>query len=45
MTILDRLACALGIHDAAETRRLGFISIALCRRPWCARYVVRTGWR
>ena len=45
MTILDRLACAFGRHDAATTRHLGFIEIRLCRRPWCAWYVVRRGWR
>jgi hypothetical protein len=45
MTILSRLLCLCGLHDPTDTRRLGFIEVRLCRRPWCARYVVRTGWR
>jgi hypothetical protein len=45
MTILGRILCILGRHDdATETRRLGFVRLHLCRRPRCARYVVKRGW-
>ncbi|MES2210942.1 MAG: hypothetical protein V4515_12290 [Chloroflexota bacterium] len=46
LTWLGRIACLAGFHDdATETRRLGFVRIALCRRPGCERYTVRKGWR
>lgn len=43
--MIGRLACLLGVHDVdVLAHRLGFVRIALCRRPGCARYAVRRGW-